>query len=48
MKTFGDIGVLVTGDQVNRTPSKSKMRMLQRGGRGIVNEGKVEGIEMMD
>lgn len=46
MSTFEDIEVEVTGDQVNRTSPKSKMRTLQRGGRDIVSEGKVDIIEM--
>lgn len=45
LNIFGDIEVVVTGDQVNRTSPKSKMRTLQCGRRDIVSEGgKVEEI----
>lgn len=46
MSVFGDIEVAVTGDQVNRTSPKSKIRTLQRGGRDIASEGRVDRIEM--
>jgi len=38
LSTFGDIEVEVTGDQVKRTSPKSKIRTLQRDGRGMASE----------